>query len=197
MVVSAPSGTGKTSLCRAVLKMFPGLRFSVSWTTRSPRPGEREGQDYNFISEGEFRQRIAQGEFAEWVENYGHLYGTSSRTVQSTLDQGHDILLDVDPRGARAIKERFPTGVFVFLLPPLLAELKNRLSHRGESPEVMEARLAKARDEIKEMTWYDYLILNDQLEQAVDQLRAVYVAETCRRERVNDRIAVYLQSLTG
>jgi guanylate kinase len=197
IVVSAPSGTGKTSLCRKVLAMFPELRFSVSWTTRPPRPGEREGQDYRFTSEAEFRRRIAQGEFVEWVENYGHLYGTSIRTVESFLDQGHDLLLDVDPRGARAIKERFPSGVFVFLLPPSIAALEIRLSRRGESTDVMATRLAKAKDEIREMIWYDYLIVNDRLDEAVDRLRAVYVAETCRRERVRDRMRGDLQSLTG
>ena len=197
IVVSAPSGTGKTSLCREVLAMFPELRFSVSWTTRPPRPGERDGQDYCFTSEAEFRRRIAQGEFVEWVENYGHLYGTSIRTVQSFLDQGHDLLLDVDPRGARAIKERFPSGVFIFLLPPSLAALEVRLSRRGESADVMAARLAKAKDEIREMIWYDYLIVNEQLDEAVDCLRAVYMAETCRRERFYDRMKGDLQSLTG
>lgn len=197
IVVSAPSGTGKTSLCREVLAMFPELRFSVSWTTRPPRPGEREGRDYCFTSEAEFRRRIEAGEFVEWVENYGHLYGTSIRTVQSFLDQGHDLLLDVDPRGARAIRERFPSGVFIFLLPPSLEALEVRLSRRGESAEVMAARLAKAKDEIREMIWYDYLIVNERLDEAVDRLRAVYVAETCRRERFCDRMKGDLQSLTG
>jgi guanylate kinase len=177
--------------------MFPELRFSVSWTTRPPRPGEREGQDYCFTSEAEFRRRIKQGEFVEWVENYGHLYGTSIRAVQSFLDQGHDLLLDVDPRGARAIKERFPAGVFIFLLPPSLAALEVRLSRRGESADVMATRLAKAKDEIREMIWYDYLIVNEKLDEAADRLRAVYVAETCRRERFYDRMKGDLQSLTG
>ncbi len=197
MVVSAPSGTGKTSLCRALLSRHPELRFSVSWTTRPPRPGEREGRDYCFTSEADFRRRIEAGEFVEWVENYGYLYGTSYRTVTAFLEQGCDLLLDVEPRGARAIKARFPEGVFVFLLPPSIDALKRRLAHRGESPEAMETRLAKAKDEIREAIWYDYLIVNDRIEQAEAKLRSVYVAETCRRERFRNRMDSDLQSLIG
>lgn len=197
MVVSAPSGTGKTSLCRALLSMHPELRFSVSWTTRPPRPGERDGQDYCFTTEADFRRRIEAGEFVEWVENYGHLYGTSYRTVNAFLERGCDLLLDVEPRGARAIKVRFPDGVFVFLLPPSIEALKRRLARRGESPEAMETRLAKAKDEIREAIWYDYLIVNDRIEQAEKQLRSVYVAETCRRERFRHRMEEELQSLIG
>jgi guanylate kinase len=193
MVVSAPSGAGKTSICREILRMFPDIRFSVSATTRSPRPGEVDGKDYIFLAEGEFRQRIAKGEFAEWVENYGQLYGTSKKTMDAFLGQGYDLLLDIEPRGAKAIRGLYPRGVFVLILPPSLAELKARLAKRGESAAVMECRLRTALDEIRDALWYDYTIFNERLDEAVDRFRAVYIAEKCRRDRSAERIAAFLR----
>src|SRR4030042_50047 len=130
MVVSAPSGAGKTTISRRIMRMFPDLRFSVSCTTRPPRPGEVDGKDYIFLSKAEFRERIARGEFVEWVENYGQLYGTAKKTMEAFLEQGYDLLLDIEPRGARAIREQYPRGVFIFILPPSLSELKARLAKR-------------------------------------------------------------------
>ncbi|MBA4421912.1 MAG: guanylate kinase, partial [Syntrophus sp. (in: bacteria)] len=141
MIMSAPSGAGKTSISREILRMFPDVRFSVSFTTRPPRTGEVDGKDYHFISEEAFRERIARGEFVEWVENYGQLYGTSKKTMDVFLERGDDLILDIEPRGARAIREHYPRGVFVFILPPSLSELKIRLLKRGESAAVMERRL--------------------------------------------------------
>lgn len=188
LVVSAPSGAGKTSICRRIMRMFPDVRFSVSCTTRPPRPGEVDGKDYIFLSEAEFREGIARGEFVEWVENYGQLYGTSKKTMDAFLEQGHDLLLDIEPRGARAIREQYPRGVFIFILPPSLSELKARLAKRGESDAVMEKRLRTSLDEIREALWYDYIIFNEKLNDAVDRFRAVYVAEKSRRERCTERI---------
>jgi guanylate kinase len=193
MVVSAPSGAGKTSICREILRMFPDIRFSVSATTRSPRPGEVDGKDYIFLAEEEFRERIARGEFAEWVENYGQLYGTSKMTMDAFLGQGYDLLLDIEPRGAKAIRGLYPRGVFVLILPPSLAELKARLAKRGESAAVMECRLRTALDEIRDALWYDYTIFNERLDDAVDRFRAVYIAEKCRRDRSAERIAAFLR----
>ena len=193
MVVSAPSGAGKTSICREILRRIPNVRFSVSSTTRPPRPGEAVGRDYDFISAEEFRERIDRGEFVEWVENYGHLYGTPKKTMDAFLNQGYDLILDIEPRGAKAIREHNPRAVFIFILPPSLSELKSRMSLRGESAAVMERRLRRSLDEIRESLWYDYIIFNEKLEEAVDRFRAVYVAERSRRDRFTERIESFLK----
>lgn len=193
LVVSAPSGAGKTSICREMLRMFPELRFSVSCTTRPPRPGEVDGRDYHFITPAAFRERIAQGEFVEWVENYGQLYGTSKKTLDASLNQGCDLLLDIEPRGARAIRDAYPEAVCTFILPPSLTELQARLTKRGESAEVVERRLRTSLDEIREAMWYHYLIFNERLSEAVDRFRAVYLAEKSRRERCMQRIAGFFR----
>jgi guanylate kinase len=189
MIVSAPSGAGKTSICREFLRMFPDVRFSVSCTTRPPRPGEVDGRDYLFISKEEFRARIARGEFVEWVENYGELYGTAKKTMDAFLTQGRDLILDIEPRGAKAIRESYPQGAFIFILPPSLAELKSRLANRGESASVVERRLRTSLDEIRQVLWYDYIIFNERLDEAVERFRAVYIAEKCRRDRLQGRVA--------
>jgi guanylate kinase len=193
MVVSAPSGAGKTSICREILRLFPNIRFSVSCTTRPPRPGEVNGKDYEFISEEEFRERLARGEFIEWVENFGHLYGTSKKTMDAFLDQGYDLILDIERRGAKVIREQYPRAIFIFILPPSISELKSRLSRRGESADVMQRRLKSSLDEIREALWYDYVIFNEKLEEAVDQFRAVYIAERSRRDCLTERIESFFQ----
>lgn len=189
LVVSAPSGTGKTTVCRKFLKQTPGIRFSVSCTTRSPRRGEVDGRDYHFIQEEEFRRRIAEGEFAEWAENYGNLYGTSVKTMREFLEKGEDLLLDVDTRGARALKKNFPGGIYVFILPPDLDALRARLSRRGsEARETMERRFSRAIEEIREAFGYDYVVCNDRVEEAVDCIRSIYIAERCRTARWTGKI---------
>jgi guanylate kinase len=196
IVVSAPSGTGKTSILRKVLRMCPNLLFSVSYTTRPRRPGETDGKDYHFITEEVFKDKRDRGEFAEWEENYGYLYGTSLKTMKELLDslqKGFDLVLDLDWRGAKKLKKNYPGGVFVFILPPSRCELERRLRGRGaENEENIDKRLAKALDEIKEIVWYDYLIFNDHLENAVDTLRSIYVAEKSKRERLADKIKEFL-----
>ncbi|MBA4396390.1 MAG: guanylate kinase [Syntrophus sp. (in: bacteria)] len=192
MVVSAPSGTGKTTICREFLNLCPGIRFSVSSTTRPPRPGEKDGVDYNFITESAFREQIKAGAFAEWAENYGCYYGTSKEIMHSLLGAGCDLLLDIEPVGAKALKKNYPGGVFVFVLPPSLEALKVRLNRRGEIPEVMQRRLGNAMDEIKEIVWYDYIIINEDLQDSVDCLRSIYIAEKCRRERLAEKMGHFL-----
>jgi len=193
VVVSAPSGTGKTSILREVLRMCPNLLFSVSHTTRPRRPGEKDGKDYYFITEEAFKDKLDRGEFAEWEENYGYLYGTSSKTMKEFLQKGFDLVLDIDWRGAKTLKKNYPGGVFVFILPPSTDELEKRLRGRGvESKQNIDKRLAKALDEIKEIIWYDYLIFNDHLETAVDTLRSIYVAEKSKRERLAYKIKEFL-----
>jgi guanylate kinase len=193
LIVSAPSGTGKTSICRKILKMFPDVRFSVSWTTRPPRPGEEEGRDYHFVSKEEFRKRIERGEFVEWVENYGQLYGTARESLNGLLGRGCDLILDIEPRGAKAIREQYPKGVFIFILPPSLSELKSRLAKRGEKDADAKRRLRASLKEIREALWYDYLIFNERLDEAVDHFRAIYMAEKSRRERCAERVKEFLQ----
>jgi guanylate kinase len=189
IVVSAPSGTGKSSICRRLLQACPEIKFSVSYTTRVPRPGEVHGTDYFFVSRAEFQRRIKQGEFAEWTENFGNLYGTSMKTMQEFLLQGNDVLLDIEPRGAKKIKQNFPGGIFVFVLPPSREELLKRLEGRGhEAKDIIAARFAQAEDELKEISWYDYIIFNDSLDKAANQLMAIYTAQQCKRIRLRTKI---------
>ena len=189
IIISAPSGAGKTSICRRLLDKWPNLRFSVSHTTRAPRPGEEDGKDYYFTSVSDFKERIARGEFVEWVENYGQFYGTARATIQPLLEQGFDLIIDVEPRGAKELKMNYPGGIFVFILPPSWLELKNRLTKRGcDGEDAMQERLHKAREESRAVVWYDYAIFNDRLDKAVEQLNAIYVAEKTRRERLMKRI---------
>jgi len=178
IVISAPSGAGKSSICRRLLAACPGMEFSVSYTSRTPRPNEVNGKDYHFISREDFERRIDQGEFVEWVENYGQFYGTSGRALADALERNKDVLLDIEPRGAMAIKKKFPDAVFVFVLPPSLNELLNRLRKRGhESTEAIKKRFAQAEDELKEVLWYDYTIFNKDLKAVARQLIAICYAE--------------------
>jgi guanylate kinase len=168
------------------------VKFSISYTTRKPRKGEVDGQDYFFVSKAEFRERIDQGEFAEWEENYGNYYGTSGKMMTSFLEQGRDVMLDVEPRGAKALKKNYQGGIYIFVLPPSLADLKERLKRRGESDVEIKKRLTKVREEISEAVGYDYIIINDELEMAVEHLHAIYRAEKSRAERMKSRIQYVL-----
>ena len=195
IVVSAPSGTGKSSICRRLLQACPEIQFSVSYTTRSPRPGEVEGRDYFFISRQEFQKRLDQGEFAEWAESYGHLYGTSIRTMKESLAIATTLLLDIEPRGAKQIKQKFRGGVYVFILPPSREELLLRLEGRGhEESDVIRARYAQAESELKEISWYDYVIFNDDLETAVQQLSSIYIAQRCKRSNLKTKIKQFMNT---
>jgi guanylate kinase len=186
-IVSAPSGTGKTTLCRAMTEVFPGLHYSVSYTTRPPRPGDENGRDYHFISPAEFQERIDGDDFAEWAEIYGFRYGTSRSLIEKIRSEGRDVILDIDGQGARQLREKNLGGVFIFLLPPSLAELRRRLSLRGtESAAALKERLTKARAEMSEAREYEYLIINDDLDKAKERLQAVIVAEHQRRRRMED-----------
>ncbi len=193
IVVSAPSGAGKTSICRKFIEMFPNVRFSVSYTTRSPRPGEVPGRDYNFVTAETFRQMIARGEFIEWVENYGDLYGTSKTQIASFLEKGHDVLLDIESRGAKEVKKLFSGAVFIFVLPPSLSELGRRLAKRGETEKTISRRLEASLDEIREAMWYDYIVVNDDLKDAVERFRAIYIAERSKRGRFEEKIRSFLK----
>ncbi len=188
-IVSGASGTGKSTLCRAMLEAFPNLRFSISHTTRPRRPRDREGMDYFFLSPQQFQTMIERGEFLEWAEIYGHRYGTSKRMLEMARAEGQDLILDIDGQGARQLRDQKIPGAFVFILPPSLEELKRRLMNRKtEGKEALKERLKKAKAEIADSRWYDYLIINDDLRTAKARLKAIILAEHCRRERLTEAI---------
>ncbi len=164
IVISAPSGAGKTTLCNGLVSRFPALKESVSYTTRQPRPGEQDGVDYHFVSIERFKQMIAENGFAEWAEVHGNFYGTAIATLEQARIDGIDILLDIDCQGARILKDRGINGLFVFVLPPSMAELRRRLESRSsDAREVIERRIERATEEIREARWYDYIVVNDRL----------------------------------
>jgi guanylate kinase len=189
IVVSAPSGAGKSSLCQRLMQVCPEIKFSVSYTSRTPRPNEVDGKDYYFISREEFQARIDRGEFIEWVENYGNLYGSSRKAMEEFIRDGRDLLLDIEPRGAKKVKKEFKGGIYVFILPPSRLELLKRLEKRGhEADDVIQKRFEQADSELKEISWYDYVIFNKDLETAVNQLISIYTAEKCKRSRLRNEI---------
>jgi len=167
-IISAPSGTGKTTLCRALRRCFPDIRYSVSYTTRPPREGEQDGIDYHFITKEDFEAGLARGLWAEWAQVHGNYYGTSAEFLEKTVAAGQDVLLDIDVQGARQILKRFPDSVTVFIMPPSMVELKRRLTQRGtDAPEVIDRRLTNAASEIAQKDLYRHLIVNDQLDDAI------------------------------
>lgn len=183
-VISAPSGAGKTTLCRRLLQEDRRIRFSVSTTTRAPRPGERQGVDYDFVGPEEFDRRRAAGEFAEWAVVGGDRYGTSARALREANDAGLDVLLDIDTQGAASIRRAMADAVLVFIMPPGPDALRERLVNRGtETGERLERRLALAAGEIRRWRLYDHVIVNDDLETAYARLRAVIEAARCRTSR--------------
>ena len=174
IVVSAASGTGKTSLCRRLLQTLSHTARSISYTTRNRRGEEVEGRDYFFISDEQFDRMIEEGEFIEWAQVFTRRYGTGWRSVQKQLDAGIDVLLDIDVQGGLQIREKIPNAVLIFLLPPSMEELRRRLVNRAEdSADAIELRLAKARNEIVQSQTYDYLVVNDDFDQAELDLRAI------------------------
>jgi guanylate kinase len=184
IVVSAPSGAGKTTLCREVLNHIPNLAFSISHTTRSPRAGETNGKNYFYISQQEFQEALDQKKMAEWTEIYGNRYGTSRQTIDDMFARDCDVLFDIDEPGARQLKQAYPSVITVLVLPPSLPVLRQRLIDRGtEEGQALEGRLQRAREEIEAMRWYDYVVINDTIAEAADQLRAVIISERCRRNR--------------
>jgi len=185
IVVSAPSGAGKTSLCREIRKVIANLGYSISHTTRSPRAGEVDGHDFHFVPEAEFRLMIDRGEFAEWARVHGNLYGTAAQSLEAALERGEDIMLDIDTQGAQKLRIRYPHGVFVFVVAPSMKDLELRLRERqSDAPQEIARRLARATEEIAAWREYDYLIVNRHLEDAVRQLQCIIEAERCRTTRL-------------
>jgi guanylate kinase len=185
-IVSAPSGAGKTTLCRALVSSLPDLEFSVSYTTRDRRPGETEGTDYSFVTRQEFERMAAAGEFLEWAEVHGELYGTSKTRVYKILDSGKDVILDIDTEGASQIRTHTNTGTFIFILPPSLDILKRRLRERmTDSEEKIARRLKQATAEIQTYEEYDYVIMNDILEDALRDFRSIITAKRLSAQMID------------
>lgn len=184
LIVSSPSGAGKTTLCKRLRGEFPDLRFSVSHTTRKPRSEEVDGREYHFVDVPTFEQMVRAGAFAEWAHVHGNLYGTSLKEIEIARSAARGVLFDIDYQGARQIKASLPDAVGVFILPPSLAELERRLRGRGTEDEpTARRRLTAAKGEIAHYGLFDYVIVNDDLARAYEQLRAVVFAERSRRGR--------------
>jgi guanylate kinase len=188
LIVSSPSGAGKTTLCNRLRGEFTRLRFSVSHTTRKPRHTEASGREYHFVEPAEFERMIADGAFAEWARVHGHYYGTSLGEIEAAREHADGVIFDIDFQGARQIRARFPEAVSVFILPPSLEELERRLRGRGtEDEEATVRRLKNAEREIAHYGLFDYVVVNEDISQAYERLRSVVFAEGCRRARHAER----------
>jgi len=185
-VISAPSGTGKTTMCEKLVEECPEIYLSISTTTRAPRKGEKEGEDYFFITKDKFRKETEQNAFVEWTQVLGNYYGTEFRILKKNLDKGEDVLLSLDVEGGKAIKESYPDSVLIFLLPPSFAELKNRLrKRRSETSSELQGRLKLAETELKLVGKYDYIVTNNSIRKAVDELKCIVISERCKTSRYN------------
>jgi len=184
-IISAPSGSGKSTLVNELRKFVPNLEFSVSYTTRAPRGSEQDGREYHFITQDQFEQMIREGAFLEHAEVFGQHYGTPKSVLDDAARRGNDLLLDIDVQGERQVKSKMPDGVSIFVLPPSRAEQESRLRKRGSSehvsPEETQRRLAAAKKEIENYRNYDYIVINDRLEPAVDELQAIVLGERAER----------------
>jgi guanylate kinase len=195
-VVSAPSGAGKTSLLKALVPTDPRLRVSVSHTTRAPRPGEQDGTHYHFVDRARFEAMVAAGEFLEHARVFDNLYGTAERSVRDVLGANFDVVLEIDWQGARQVRARFPEAVSVFIVPPSVEALRRRLSGRGQdSAEIIDRRMRDARSELSHFGEYDYLVVNDDFDEALADLRAIIGAERLRLARQQARLGAALEAM--
>lgn len=189
IVISGPSGAGKGTLCKKLLQRNSELCLSVSATTREPRAGEVDGVNYFFTSKDKFEEMINNNEFLEWAKVYDNYYGTPKKYVEDMLNQGKDVILEIDIQGALKVKESCSEGVFIFILPPTMEELKNRIKKRGsETEESLVKRFTAAYKEINYVSKYNYVVINDVLEEGVKKLESIIIAEKCRVDRYKDRI---------
>ena len=195
-IVSAPSGAGKTTLVRLLLENDPGIRLSISYTTRAPRSGELDGREYHFVNVPDFQAKIASGDFLEWAEVHGNFYGTSKSWIEAEMASGRDVLLEIDWQGAQQVRKVFPAAIGVFVLPPSLDALAYRLSGRGtDSAEIIARRLAAAKHEMRQVSEFDYVIINDDLQQALADLLSVVRASRLRYAAQRQRHSSLLASL--
>lgn len=182
-IVSGPSGAGKSTLTRKAIDFFPDLRFSISYTTRPPRHGEKDGVDYRFVDEATFDRMVEADEFVEYATVHGRKYGTREKDLKELLSSGVDVLLDIDVQGAEKIAKRIKEAVYIFVLPPSIEVCRERLKRRGDiSPEELERRVAVAIEEIKKIDNYDYVIINDDMEDAFERLKSVIIAERIKKD---------------
>jgi guanylate kinase len=183
-VISAPSGTGKTTLVKEVIQQLPGLQFSVSFTTRLPRPNEREGEDYHFVSHAVFQRMVEKNEFLEWAEVLGNRYGTPRPDLKKLESEEIDLILDVDTQGAKKAMKEIDQPILIYLLPPSLKVLRERLLNREvDSLEMVKFRLSNARKDIEEAYWYHYVFVNDRIGEAIEKLKSIIISERCRRNK--------------
>ncbi|KPL61185.1 MULTISPECIES: guanylate kinase [Bacillaceae] len=196
IVLSGPSGVGKGTVRKAIFSQEDTrFEYSISMTTRKPREGEVDGVDYFFKSREDFEVLIEQGKLLEYAEFVGNYYGTPVDYVRETLDAGRDVFLEIEVQGAQQVRDKFPEGLFIFLAPPSLSELQNRLVTRGtETDDLIRGRMNTARKEIEMMNLYDYIVENDQIEHAVDKIKSIVQAEHCKRERVQQRYLNMLEA---
>jgi guanylate kinase len=196
IVLSGPSGVGKGTVRKEIFSHpDTAFEYSISMTTRSPRTGEVDGVDYFYKSREEFEELIAQDKLLEYAEFVGNYYGTPVDYVRETLEAGKDVFLEIEVKGAKQVREKFPDGLFIFLMPPSLTELKNRIVTRGtETEDIIHNRMLTAREEIEMMSLYDYVVENDQVDLACERIKAIVIAEHCRRERVESRYIKLLEA---
>ncbi|NLT94991.1 MAG: guanylate kinase [Clostridia bacterium] len=183
IVLSGPSGAGKGTICKSLLKEID-IQYSISATTRKPRPGEVDGREYFFLTKEKFENMIEENGFLEWARVYDNYYGTPRKFVEETLSAGKDCILEIDPQGAQKVRENKPDGVLIFIAPPSMQELENRITNRGtEDISEIKKRLSCAREEMLSMYNYDYVVINDQVEKAVEKIKAIIIAEKCKIQR--------------
>lgn len=188
IVISGPSGTGKSTVCKALIEKSK-FWISISATTRSPRKGEVDGVNYYFLTEEDFKDKIKNNNFLEYAKVYGNYYGTPKPQVLKAIEEGNDVVLEIDIQGALMVKETYPEGVFIFILPPSMEELKKRIINRGsETPESFMTRFNSAYKEINYVSKYNYMVINDTVDNAVSNIESIIMAEKCRVDRVKDEI---------
>ncbi|MGL5647541.1 MAG: guanylate kinase [Clostridium sp.] len=189
LVISGPSGAGKGTICKALLEKHNDLHISVSATTRSPREGEVDGVNYHFLTKETFKEKIEKNEFLEYAEVYGNFYGTPKTDVQKLLNSGKNVILEIDIQGALKVKENSEDGIFIFILPPSMEILKQRIINRGsETPESLMTRFKAAYKEINYISKYNYAVVNDEVDLAVSKIEAIITTEKCRVDRIKDKI---------